>query len=465
MESYTQKIAAYISAVDYGDLPSDVVDTAKALIRDNFACIIGGSVFSTGKIVADFFIDMQGKPESTILGRGIKVPCLHAVCVNSYLANVLDFDDTGSLNPGHPGATIIPPAFAVAEKIRHVSGKQLIAAVVAGYEAWGRITRAIAPSPEARSKANGFGIYQVFGAAAVTANLLKFTPVQVANTLGLAGSAAPISNQWKIYAEVVDGGEIPWLKNDYGWVSTAGVLAALYTGKGIVGLRNILDGQKGYWSMAGSDQCDFDIFTDRLGEKYYIKDVAIKPYASCRFTHGTLDAVSKLQQDNQINPRAIKSIEVETFAEGVEGFASSHPENLIKAQFSQPYLVALELLDKSPRKGLFTQDLNDPVVTHLAEKVKLKVSAEMEKARQQRGANSRLSQVTIEMENGVTFRQVTRNIKGSPDNPLSGTELRSKFLQLVEPVTGAALAQELCDDLSNLEKIEDISVLINKVRS
>lgn len=83
----------------------------------------------------------------------------------------------------------------------------------------------------------------------------------------------------------------------YGWS-----YGAVLTQKGFVGNRFILDGEKGFWVMAGSDRCDFGKMTEALGENYLINNNSFKPYASCRWTHSTIDACLKIVDKHPIDP-------------------------------------------------------------------------------------------------------------------------------------------------------------------
>ena len=144
----------------YDDLPDEVIDRAKMSILDSLGCAIGGSTLEPAGIILSFLTELKGKPESTLIPKGPKVPTIHAAYANSYLANLMDFDDTGR---GHPGACIIPPALAVAERIG-ASGRELINAVTLAYEVHARIADAITPSTQRDKQVRGVATHETFGA-------------------------------------------------------------------------------------------------------------------------------------------------------------------------------------------------------------------------------------------------------------------------------------------------------------
>src|SRR5206468_6996721 len=144
----------------------------------------------------------------------------------------------------HPGATVLPPALAVAQQPgirgrKALGGRDLIAAFVAGNEVMIRIGRATGHTNEAR----GFhapGTTGPFGAAVACGHLLGLDAAGMANALGLAGSLA--------------GGLLEFARGDGGMVkrlhlgraSEAGVLAASLAAGGFEGPKTVLEGQFGF---------------------------------------------------------------------------------------------------------------------------------------------------------------------------------------------------------------------------
>ena len=133
----TKDLAEYAVNTKFEDYPQEIIAAAKAYIMDNIGCMLGGCHSALGKTMLDPIRGMGGTPEATLVGTGIKVPVVQAALVNGTTANALDFDDAlGAL--GHPGATIIPAALAVTEW-KEASGRDLINAILIGYDVGDRI--------------------------------------------------------------------------------------------------------------------------------------------------------------------------------------------------------------------------------------------------------------------------------------------------------------------------------------
>lgn len=461
MDSQTRALSEYIAKVKFEDIPQNIVEDAKDCILDSLGCAIGGIALQPAKIVIGLFTEMGGRPESSILATGEKLPCIHAAYINSYLANLLDFDDTSPSPLAHPGATIIPSGLALAEK-SGANGRDFIAAVVTAYEAWARIGQSIISSPERQDKVWGMSTHQIFGAAIVASKLLKFDAEQTANALGLAGVSAPVPNCRKLGVELEDR-PISWAKNNFGWASMGGILSALLTEKGFTGNKHILDGESGFWLMASSDQCDFDKITHNLGKDYLISQTGFKPYASCRMTHSGLDATVAIVAEHQIDVDKIRHIKVESIPEVVNKFGVNKPVSILDAQFSLPHLIALELLGRSPSKGLSDDNLTDITVQSLAEKVSIEPSLELAEKFRQYGLLSAI--VSIELSDGSKFSHRVDIPKWDAASRPTKDELSNKFVHLTAPVIGTDVSETIIGDINQLDNFKPVSTMIARLHS
>ena len=447
-ESQTRILCEYIAAKCYEDIPDEVREKVKILIMDSLGCTIGGSMLNPGKMIINFFEDLGGKPEATVYATGERMPCMHTAYVNSTLCNMLDMDDTLiDKGIGHPGATVVPPALAVAEKIG-ANGREIINAVLLGYDVSLRILNAMAPTPERRRQVWGLATFQIFGAATVACKLLRLNADQIASAFGLAGFCAPVPSVRKLGT---DQRPTNWLKNNFAWSSMGGVMSAFQAAANFQGSTSILDGEKGFWIMAGSDKCDFESMILGLGEDYQLEKLSFKYFASCRFTHTALDALRTIKSDNEINPKDIAKIEVKTFFEAYK-FKTYRGLNIIEAQFSLPYVIALELLDRSPAQGLREEDLDDTDVLSIADLVSLELDPKADKLFAEKHLMP--SSVTIMMKDGNVFSGSADIPKGDVRNPLSNEEIKEKFRNIVEPLFGWEKTKKIIRICENLDTTE-----------
>src|SRR5947199_5676793 len=155
MAGETVELARYAAALRYEDLPKEVIAAAKDAIIDTIAACICGSALPWSRIIIDYAERTGPGGASRILGRGTAVQAPAAALANGALAHAFELDSLTRPGAGaHPGATVLPPALAVAQQIgahgQDISGRSLIAAFVAGNEIMIRIGRATGHTNEAR---------------------------------------------------------------------------------------------------------------------------------------------------------------------------------------------------------------------------------------------------------------------------------------------------------------------------
>jgi len=452
-DGMTRTLAEFVAGTGYEGLPSPAVRAAKELILDSLACCVGAASLTPAQIVIQIFAEMQGIEESTVWATGSKLPCLHATYVNSYLANLLDFDDTYS-GAGHPGATVVPPALAVAERVA-ATGRELLAAVVLGYEVSIRIGLGIEPSPAKYHQGWGYG-FQVFGAATAAAKLLRLDVNGIERAFGLAGIAAPVPSAVPP-AGALSASAFSWPKNYYGWPAMGAVLAALKAAKGFKADQAILDGDAGFWRMAGSDRCDRELMLGGLGETYLMVDTEHKPYPTCRWTHSSIDALDGILAEHPVDPRDAEQIRVVGFS-SLQLCSHTVPEDIVSAQYSLPYLLALRIHGRPLTPALSEQDLTDPDVLRTARRVVIEPDPEADRSffASTGAPRERPATVTVRTVRGETHTRTVRSGRGGAGQKLTAEELREKFRGLVEPVVGPAGSEELLGGIEQLESVPDV---------
>jgi len=190
MVGETIRLAEYAAGLRYEDLPKEVIAAAKDAIIDTMAACVCGSALPWSRIIIDYAERTGPGGASRILGRGTAVQAPAAALANGALAHAFELDSLTRPGAGaHPGATVLPPALAIAQQQGGISGGSLIAAFVSGNEIMIRIGRATGHTNEAR----GFhapGTTGPFGAAVACAHLLGLDAAKMTNAIGIAGSLA-----------------------------------------------------------------------------------------------------------------------------------------------------------------------------------------------------------------------------------------------------------------------------------
>jgi hypothetical protein len=133
------QLAHFAANLQFEDIPEAVVRRAEDLFLDWFGSALAGKVGRPVQTIESLAYDMgphEGRAEILISRR--KTSPLFAAMVNAASSHYAEQDDVHNGSVFHPGAVIFPAVLAVAQD-RGASGKDLITAAVAGYEAGIRI--------------------------------------------------------------------------------------------------------------------------------------------------------------------------------------------------------------------------------------------------------------------------------------------------------------------------------------
>jgi 2-methylcitrate dehydratase PrpD len=360
----TVQLARYAAGLKYDDLPEAVVAKAKDIIADTVAACICGADMPWSRIVIDYAECTGPGGTSKILGRGTSVQAPAAALANGALAHAFELDSLTRPGAGaHPGATVLPPALAIAQQVG-ASGKALIAALVAGNEVMIRIGRATGHTNEAR----GFhapGTTGPFGAAVACGLLLGLDERQMTNAIGVAGSLA--------------GGLLEFAKGDGGMVkrlhlgraSEAGVMAASLAAGGFEAPRTVIEGEFGFLRVFCTEW-DESHLTKGLGEDFVTLSAVLKRYPCHATAHPAVKAVRDLQAAHGFSGSEVASIAVTVTPRMAERHNILEPPDLMLAQYSIPFCVALALYREARDPESYDETaLADPAIRALTRKVKL----------------------------------------------------------------------------------------------
>ena len=282
----TERLATFVTATRWSDLPKEVAHAAKRSLLNFFAVALTGCRNETFEIALKTLDEFSGGRQATLIGRRERIDALSAAFLNAAGANVLDFCDTHVPTAIHPTAPLAPALLAVAE-LQRVSGRDLLLAFVLGQEVECRIGLAISPSHYNR----GWHITAtcgVFGAAAGSGKLLALSPQQMVWALGSAATqASGLCECLGTAAKSVGVGNS----------ARGGLLSALLAAKDFAGPAEPLTGTQGYYN-ALNETPNLALLADGLGETWEILKTSYKPYPCGFVLHPVLDCVLDWRRDN-----------------------------------------------------------------------------------------------------------------------------------------------------------------------
>ena len=347
--------------------------------------------------------------ECVILGGESTTP-VDAAFANAGLINALDWDDTVE-GAGHPGASVIPTALAVGAR-EGATVEEVLNAVVIGYEASIRVARALHPTWERYDQVHGSGTRHAIGAATAAASLCCKNRSGAQEIIGFGAQLAPVPHAAKFgWSEC----HLTWLKDNVARAASAGVRAAMLADE-MAGPRRVLDGNHGFWRMAGSDQCDWAQLTAPFGEEYLVTDLAFKPYPCCRWLHAAVEAT----YDAADRVDNVASIHVETVERVATQFMLD-PTNQVHAEFSLPFVVRQAAAGRDP---LTWYDDSGPTETPNAE-----VTATAADEHTTTFAEEQIAPATVTLTDdaGTEVEVMVTEPLGSAPRPLSTDASREKL--------------------------------------
>src|SRR6266545_4139014 len=183
----TEQLSEYIAGASAEQLPALVVERARIHILDAIGAIISGSLLKPGRLIIDFVRAQGGGPEASVIATNLKTSAIYAALANGVMAHADETDDTHFPTVTHPGSVVVPTAIAIGEKKR-LSGKDLLASVVLGYDVMCRVSKALDRKWMQERCIHAGSICAGFGAAATAARLLRLPDKQVAYALAFAGT-------------------------------------------------------------------------------------------------------------------------------------------------------------------------------------------------------------------------------------------------------------------------------------
>jgi 2-methylcitrate dehydratase PrpD len=433
MAEETVRLAQYAAGLRYEDLPAEIVRRAKDCIIDTVAACICGAPLPWSRIVIDYAQRTGPGGVCAILGSpGAAVQAPAAALANGALAHAFELDCLTRPGAGaHPGATVLPPALAAAQQEGR-SGKELIAAFVAGNEVMIRIGRATHHSNEAR----GFhapGTTGPFGAAVAAGHLLRLEETAMAKALGIAGSLA--------------GGLLEFARGDGGMVkrlhlgraSEAGILAASLAAAGFAGPRTVLEGAFGFLRVFCSEWDEAEL-TRGLGSEFAVATAVLKRYPCHATAHAPVKAARVLQAEHGFAGSDVDRVTVTGTARMRERHDIREPADLMLAQYSIPFSVALALCRESrDPESWDTAALADPQIRALTRRVAL--------LPEPAGGGQAATGSTV----AVTLADGRRFERHEDDGMLELGELADKFRRLTSAALGEAGSAALYARLQRLD--------------
>lgn len=441
------RIARHAVATRFETLPPPAVHAFKRACLDFLTCSVAGSAMPVSKALLSYYVENDATRTATVIGSGAKLSAPNAALVNGANTHGLDFDDGHTNGSCHPAGAIFPAVLAAAESSR-ARPREIIAAVVTGYDVMTRISAAMHPV-SARRGWHNTPVAGVFGAAAAVSNLLRLDAAQTLNALGLAGSFAGGIREY-----LDEGAEVKRIHP--GKAARDGLLCAEFARRGITGPSRVLEGRHGFFRVAADGQVKWDRFFDGLGARYEISNAYFKPYPCCRHYHSAVDGILALQAAHGFRASDVERVELGLYGVGVTGHDHKHCDSLLDAQMSAPVAAALALEDGGiAAQNFLPESLGRPAIRSLIDRIDARLDDECERIYPGRRSGA----VKITLRGGRMLDMRVLDPKGEGDNPMTDADLEHKFLVNCKPLIGEARCAALLATAWGFDALADAGEL------
>ena len=443
----TRELARYVTELRYEDLTPNAIEMAKKCVLDFLGCCIGGSGERPAQIMRHVLLtENPAAGNVTVFGREpVQTNVLNAAACNGTAAHALDMDDVVNACYGHPGPVVIPAALAVAERTG-ASGKDLITAIVAGYEVMVRVAEAVLP--DSYYYWHTTSTSGTFGAAAAAGKLLGLDTDQMVHCFGSAGTQAA-----GLFEFLRDGANSKTLHA--GKAAYNGVLAAYLSKEGFTAAQKILEGEKGF-CRAMMKEPRIERITEGLGKSFQIEETSFKPYACCRWIHALISGALLLREEHPIKPEEIRSISLSAYPTALDITDNHAPKTVYGCKFSMQYCVAAALLFGEVGTEAFCEEhiQNAEIIRlmSLTSTRAIKISDD--------AAEVNYSEIEIEMRDGTRYQKTVRYAPGDPKNPMSFEDMCRKFSGLVGKACGEEQKKALIRLVETLETAPDVAMAL-----
>jgi 2-methylcitrate dehydratase PrpD len=451
-EPVAVSLARVLNKIQFGDLPPLTVKHAKTLLASTLASAAAGVSIGSVKIERDLAKEHGGKPEAPVWFDGARLPVIDAARVNAMLSDSAASDDSDLRNVAHTGTCLTAVGLALAERLG-LTGPDVLTAMVAGYEAAGRVGAALAESSNAARGSGalsgnvGRGFHAsgivAFGGTACAARLLRLTEEQTAQAIGIT-------------ATTVGGlsiGTNSWAREYHaGNAAMCAINAAMAASRGYTVNRDMLEAPGGFLAVfSGARPVTTSLTRETNGDYQIARYLAIKLVPGAHALHPAVEATVNAAREARVAPEEIAKILVSGTQSGQ--VTSKPPADMIEAIHSLSYFIASAAADKEfTWKHAEPELFQRPFIGRLMGLVERDPTPTSVKYEWAWGAT-----VTIVTKSGARFSSTVDAPRGSAPRGIEWSDVDAKFNALMpESKLAAAKIQKSLDLIHEFEKVKKV---------
>jgi 2-methylcitrate dehydratase PrpD len=428
--------------VDPAALPPEVLAKAKICLIDFLSCAFEARELPWSRQAIAVAPELaQGGAQ--IIGTRKRTTIADAAFANAVLGHGLVREDMHAGSIAHLGVVVWPTLLALSARAP-LDGGSCLAAAVVGYEAGGRVGRALMTAELARLF-RPTGLVGPIAAAVAACRLIRLDVARATHALSLAANTTAGLNQWPH-----TGGSEMYFHP--GFAARNAVTAVQLAEAGALASETILEGEAGLFAAFASSRLEHPIELFERGQ-FEILEVFNKPVPACNFAQTPCQAALRARARLSDRIAGVREIivRVPEAAKRYPGCDFSGPfARALQAKMSIQFGVAAALASGAVAESNYGR-LDDPKIMGLVDLVRLEtdagLSAEFPRAQ---GA-----EIELRLEDGsATVERLSDVVAATPD------EVRDRFRAAVTAVLGSARAAAIENRIDDLETSDDVGALL-----
>ena len=457
----TRDLVKNVVRLEYGDIPSEIIELAKGGILDALGCMLAGSIQGSSQKVLKFARSQGGVTECTVAYYGDSTNRYQAALVNGAFCHGWEFDDATEYGMSCE-SVVVPSALAVAEK-ELLEGHRVLTAVVLGWETICRIGAAATWVPVKRPL-HPISTFGPFGAAVATGKLLGFREFDMENAISLCTGQAAATLQ-----TTQTGGDIARLHG--GFAGSYGVRCAYMARERLSGAREILEGNMGFFSCVcglrdddKTPRYEVEKVNEGFGKKWLMEGVTFKKYPVGEGQLGLIEEITKLRDKNKIKAEEVEEVVIGSNVSSGGWMDSTirvpREEDVYGAQRSMAWGVGMAMVVGSNDIAAYKNNVppygRSAEIAKFIDRVKVVDNEEVNR----RGPF--FQKITIRLKEGKTIEGEADWPKGNyRHNPMSWEDLEGKFREQAGIAGLCKQKQErVIGMVKELEDVNDVGELM-----
>ncbi|MBM1171920.1 MmgE/PrpD family protein [Microvirga arabica] len=450
---HTRAIAAFVSSLTYDRIPHEVRERIKLLILDSLGCGLYGADLPWTRILRATLAETDATRTVPVWGTAESLSAPHAALVNGTQIQGFELDDVHRQGVLHVGAVTLPALLATIGPKSNLTGRDLVAAAVAGYEIGPRVGICMGQEHIGQGWHSGATV-GVFSAAAGAARALRLSDEQTVHALGIAGTQAAglMAAQYGAMVKRMHAGRS----------SQSGLYGALLARNGFTGIVDVFEAPYGGFCTTLSrsqDRFKLEELDKDLGDRFETMRISLKFYSCVGSNHTTLDAIRAIQERRPFSLDDLDRIVVYGSQVTADHVGWPYrPEGLTSAQLNLPFCVATLLLEGD----VFVEQFDEACVTN-PERITLSRRVEVRHDPEITALGSKFRHkvhVEVHLRDGSVERETREAPRGSEQSFASEADIVSKFRKLTRHVLPESQQSELVEAVLRMEHLDSATRLV-----